>query len=144
MNPSPSHRDQVADEVLASERRLLLPEVRSSRPDLEALLHPDFREIGASGRVWSREDLVAELVAGEHPPAPEIESPRVEVVTDGVALLTYFVAGRHGPTWRSSLWTARAGGGWHVYFHQGTPAGEPVRPPGPATSAARRTTPRAG
>lgn len=120
-SPAPGRHD-AADEVLRLERRLLLPEVRSSRAALEALLHPEFREIGASGRVWGREDLIAELVTAVHPPAPSIESPRVDVIAESVALLTYTVTGRHGPTRRSSLWTTRSGGGWRVYFHQGTPA----------------------
>ena len=122
MTEPPSDGAGVAGEVLAAERRLLLPEVRASRAALEALLHPGFREIGASGRVWGREEIITELVAVTHPPAPDIESPHVEVIAAGVVLLTYAVTGRQGPTRRSSLWTARAAGGWQVRFHQGTPA----------------------
>ena len=41
------------------EQRLLDPAVRA-RPDLvAALLHPDFLEYGASGRVWDRAAVVA-------------------------------------------------------------------------------------
>lgn len=122
MTEPPSTSTDLAVEVLAAERRLLLPEVRSSRSALEALLHPDFREIGASGRLWSREEIISELVADTHPPAPDIESPQVEVIAAGIVLLTYAVTGRRGPTRRSSLWTAGSGGRWVVRFHQGTPA----------------------
>ena len=52
--------DDLAD-VVRHEQELLDPAVRA-RPDLvEALLHPDFVEYGASGHVWDRAAIVEEL-----------------------------------------------------------------------------------
>jgi hypothetical protein len=50
-------------EVVRRELLLLDPARRSSAPDVAALLHPDFREHGASGRVWDRAAIAAALGA---------------------------------------------------------------------------------
>jgi ribonuclease HI len=39
--------------VVELERLLLRPDVRADRQQVEVLLHQDFQEIGASGRVWN-------------------------------------------------------------------------------------------
>lgn len=51
---------------------LLQPHVRTSPAQLEARLHPEFFEVGASGRRWSRREVIEELppaeAAGAEPP----------------------------------------------------------------------------
>jgi hypothetical protein len=54
--------DEVAA-VIEREVALLRPEVRSSAEQLEELLDPDFGEIGKSGRLWTRGEMIAGLVA---------------------------------------------------------------------------------
>src|SRR3954451_1932975 len=51
----------VLEEVVALELRLLDPAVRADREAVERLLHPEFREIGASGRLWDRDSMTAAL-----------------------------------------------------------------------------------
>jgi hypothetical protein len=102
------------------------PQVRSDRNRLDGLLHPRFREVGRSGGVYTRADILAEF--SDQPPSYEVCSQefQVEQLTEGLALLTYKSAhiNAHGElerhTHRSSLWqlTAR---GWQMRFHQGTP-----------------------
>ena len=41
-------------QVLELELQLLDPAVRGNRVAVEQLLHPDFVEVGASGRIWDR------------------------------------------------------------------------------------------
>ncbi len=56
--------DQWDDDVraaVAGELRLMDPTVRSARDVARQLLDPDFVEVGASGRRWSREDMLAAL-----------------------------------------------------------------------------------
>ena len=113
--------EALREEILALERRLLDPAVRCNRAALEALLDPDFTEIGQSGRLWSRSEILAEL-----PAAPGFDGPRTVCdavaleVGAGVVLLTYLIA--ETGTRRSSLW--RSGEmGWRMVFHQGTPQG---------------------
>ncbi|WP_439900787.1 DUF4440 domain-containing protein [Streptomyces somaliensis] len=56
--------DPVAAAV-AGELRLLEPAVRTSREEAARLLDPEFTEVGASGRRWTREEMLAELPAME-------------------------------------------------------------------------------
>lgn len=52
------------DSVVALERELLDPACRVDSDRVATLLANDFVEIGKSGRVWNRDDLLAAL-AGE-------------------------------------------------------------------------------
>ena len=108
----------MTDEVVALELRLLDPAVRADRREVERLLHPEFREIGASGRLWDREEMVAALAEepGTAATASEVEA---RVVADGVVLVTYIAESAAGRSRRSSLWV-RGDDGWRVLFHQGT------------------------
>ena len=101
-------------------------QVRADPVRLGELLHPDFFEIGRSGRSYSRSEVLAEFA--RQPPHYEVWSQdfRVESISDHLALLTYrsahVVEGktleRH--TLRASLWQRREQG-WCLRFHQGTP-----------------------
>ena len=115
-------RDDIAvlAQIGALEQRLLDPEVRARPDEVERLLHPDFREVGASGRTWTRAALVAALRddPGAGAAMDDVQATRV---TEDVVLLTYTAVPPAGPrSRRSSVWVASAGG-WRVVFHQGTP-----------------------
>jgi hypothetical protein len=103
------------EDVVALELSLLDPEVRRSPERVERLLHPGFREFGASGRAWDRDGIVAALAAepGDGWEATEVEAHEV---ASGVALVTY----RTASSLRSSLWV-EGPEGWQMLFHQGTP-----------------------
>jgi ribonuclease HI len=111
----------MTDEVVALELRLLDPGVRADCGEVERLLHPEFREIGASGRLWDRESMVAALAEdpGTGATASEMEA---RVVDDGVVLVTYVAESAAGRSRRSSVWV-RGEDGWRVLFHQGTRCG---------------------
>ncbi len=83
----------------------------------EAVLHPAFHEVGASGRAWTRE---ATLDALDGAPAVDvpIERFRVELLGPGIALATFDTGGDR-PARRVSVWV-RDGGRWRVRFHQGS------------------------
>jgi ribonuclease HI len=110
----------MVDQVVALELRLLDPAVRADRADVERLLHPEFREIGASGRLWNRDEMVVALAEdpGTGATATEVEA---RIVADGVVLVSYVAESAAGRSRRSSLWV-RGEDGWRVLFHQGTPA----------------------
>jgi hypothetical protein len=108
------------DEVVALELRLLDPETRRSPAEVERLLHPEFREIGASGRVWDRDSIVANLAANPGEPARATEVT-ARFVADRAVLVTYAAESAGVRSLRSSLWVGEDGG-WRVLFHQGTPA----------------------
>lgn len=115
-------RTTAVEAAIERELRLLQPEVRSSPELLAELLHPQFREYGASGRDWDRTSIIEALIAGQDP------GPRPAVVSkmDGVQLapdlvhLTFDTENNGRRAHRSSLWR-RTDNGWQMYFHQGTP-----------------------
>lgn len=105
------------------------PGVPCSRARLEQMLHPDFWEIGASGRRYERDMVINVLEAQQLPPAVAASNYAVTMLNDGSALLTYHSArvGQDGvlihPTHRSSIWQY-TDGRWQLLYHQGTPAFE--------------------
>jgi ribonuclease HI len=117
-----SPADPVLRAVVDRELALLDPAVRSSREGLEALLHPDFVEIGSAGDRWHRETIVA-LLSGlgpsAHPPI-DVADVRASHVTDDVVLVVYETAHAGERAARSTVWR-REGDDWRAVFHQGTP-----------------------
>lgn len=97
------------------ERHLLDPAVRADAAALDALLHPDFTEVGASGRRWTRADMIEALVADPHC-SQDVQKLHVDELAYGIALVTYDLAG----TRRMSLWI-REVTRWYLRYHQGTP-----------------------
>ena len=116
--------DALAAEVVALERALLDPAVRGDADRLDALLHPEFSEIGASGRVWDRASMRAALLA-----EPDLRAGCEPVATTelapGLVQLVYRCTALVGDepriSLRSSLWQ-RVDGTFRLRFHQGTAA----------------------
>ncbi|WP_022925376.1 ribonuclease HI family protein [Serinicoccus marinus] len=114
--------EEVSDEdkVVALERSLLSDEVRADPAGVAGLLHPSWQEVGRSGRLRTREQLLAEI-------APLAEPVELEVVDTqrlgaDLVLVLWRGSGDGGSTLRSSLWQ-RTGQQWRQRFHQGTPEG---------------------
>ena len=127
----PPHRalwethEMIEDEVavvIERELALLTPEVRGSADQLEELLDPDFGEIGKSGRLWTRGEMITALITDTDPEQHSINVSDMSgrTVGPGFVLLTYVteVEGRRAR--RSSLWR-QSTKGWRVLHHQGTP-----------------------
>ncbi len=107
--------------VIAQERALLSAEVCCSAETVEELLDPEFREVGASGRVWTRAEMLSALAAdspGEEAPVQAMEM-HGQLLTPSLVLLSYVSerAGRRAH--RSSLWR-HSNGRWRLLYHQGT------------------------
>jgi len=119
--------DTLREEIRALERALLQPEVRRSAARLGDLLADEFREIGSSGRVFTKADILEALPAETGEAVFVMSGFEVVRLSADVVLATYAVAkitGRQTTrSLRSSIWT-RMGGGWRMLFHQGTIAGE--------------------
>lgn len=103
--------------VVERERLLLEPAVRADRSRVTQLLHPDFVEFGASGRVWDRASIIESLAAD-----PAVSGAATDLVpvrlAENVVLLTYRL--NSSGTLRSSVWVRESGAGWQCRFHQGT------------------------
>jgi ribonuclease HI len=118
--------DDDLDVVQDCERALLTGAVRGDRMSAGLLIHEDFREVGASGRIWDRERILTmmeqEAAAG---PFRVDASDMVAVgLAPDVALVTYETHSDAGHARRSSVWL-RERGRWQLRHHQGTrvPAG---------------------
>jgi len=114
--------DEAVAEVIALERALLTREVRSSAAALDALLDPEFTEAGASGRWWTRAEILAELPAGEAAAAPDRIADYAMAgrrLAADVVMLTFETDRQGRRARRVSLWR-RSGGRWRVLYHQGT------------------------
>jgi hypothetical protein len=110
-------------QAIERERLLFRPEVRGSADQLELLLDPEFTEIGASGRLWDRDALVAALTSnfGEQTQARIVDSGMAaRLLEPGVVLLTYVSESNGRRARRSSVWR-RHEDGMRVVHHQGTP-----------------------
>lgn len=123
------------DRTTAPELRGVLAELRRREPlfhgptwsslqDFDDAVAPDFWEVGASGRRYSREHVRA--VIAERMTAPQDESGwetsefQVRAMGASVYLLTYTLAKGDRVTRRLTAWRRRENR-WTVMFHQGTP-----------------------
>lgn len=121
--PAPEQIEQA----IAAERETLSPECRADPARLAALLAEDFHEFGASGGELVREGIAESVAADTDPDEPpiEIERMRGTLVADGVVMVKYTATHRGRRTHRTSLWRRRPRGGWVMFHHQGTIAGQP-------------------
>jgi hypothetical protein len=124
-NPQdPQAHDQLAADLFSLELALLDPAVRRDRARVESLLADDFQEFGASGRIWSR-DQILDMIESENPRPIAAHEFACHPIADGVTLITYRAVstppetGEPIHTLRSSLWTC-VQGQWKIRFHQGT------------------------
>ena len=119
----------LLNHIQALEVELHHPGVRCSRARLEQLLHPDFHEVGRSGRAYDRATIVEYLASLESHPVVVSESFALVELAPQVALLTYRSAheeqdkGLVNHTFRSSVWVLSPVG-WQLRYHQGTPAAQ--------------------
>ena len=108
------------------EESLLKPETRRDVEALSKLLADDFRELGASGQIYDKTEIITAL-----PNEPPLESYVISdfIVTEldvYVAMLNYRLETRHPgdavsrTTLRTSMWRL-AEHGWQMFFHQGSP-----------------------
>ncbi|HKB59858.1 MAG TPA: hypothetical protein VKC56_07395 [Gallionellaceae bacterium] len=115
----------IARQLAALEPIFHRPELGTARADFERMMVKDYWEVGASGRIYTR-DYVLEVLEQRHRAAPA--QAEHLVVTDFVCrricgdtwLATYQLEQAGGRlSRRSTLWQ-RAEAGWLALYHQGT------------------------
>jgi hypothetical protein len=114
---------KLAEELRPLEESLLSQVVRRDAARVSHLLADEFREFGASGRIFSKAEII-ELLQFEPPQALTMREYTCKSITEDLALVTYRTiraAEGHAPVEaiRSSLWIMRHGR-WQMLFHQGT------------------------
>ena len=104
--------------AIDGELRLLQRQTRQSAPEIDALLDPEFFEFGASGRLLSRDEIIATLQAEEGDSIAVHDVTAVQIAS-GVVLVTYVSDQGDRRCNRSSIWRLTPAG-WRCFFHQGT------------------------
>jgi hypothetical protein len=116
-------------EVVRRELLLLDPAVRADKDRVRELLHPNFVEFGASGRIWDAATMVDALATdsasiGSEPDSASISPMVADLIpaslSADVVLLTYRIDDPARPRLRSAVWLRNADGKWLLRFHQGT------------------------
>jgi hypothetical protein len=120
MEPNPA---TILEELSAHEPIFHRPEHGTTRADFENMTLPDFWEIGASGSIYSRDYVLAELERRHSQPqekdAWETSDFHCRKLADNVYLLTYNLQQGERKTRRSTIWQ-HTPTGWKIAFHQGT------------------------
>lgn len=112
--------EEACNEVIRRERQLLDPEMRR-QPDLvRTLLHPEFLEFGASGRIWNAESIIDALTAEQTSHEITATDFLATPLAPDVILLTFKTDSAGQACLRSSVWIQGDGHKWLLRFHQGT------------------------
>lgn len=113
----------ILDELKRREPIFHRPEFGTTQTDFENMMHADFWEIGASGRRYSRDYVLAELERRHQHPTEDIWETtgfHCRMLAPDVYLLTYMlIQDKIRKTRRATLWQ-RTEVGWKIMFHQGT------------------------
>jgi len=126
---TPPELRSVLDELIRREPIFHRPEFGTTRADFEHMTAPDFWEVGASGRRYSRQQVLDTLEQRlRYPQLEEWETSNFHCkqLAPDVFLLTYTLVQDHTrKTQRSTIWQ-NAPGGWKILFHQGTLIQDPA------------------
>ena len=114
----------IAAIVLSNEEQLLRSAVRTSPKELSALIGDEFIEIGSSGRIYTKQDVI-ETLQKESPFEGSISDFKTYTLVPKIILVTYRMeeSQKNGVqsriSIRSSIWKL-TDGKWKIIFHQGT------------------------
>lgn len=98
------------------------PELGTTRADFEAQIAPDFWEVGASGRRYSREhvlDVLEARYAEPHVDEWETSDFHCREIGPQSYAVTYILRQGERITRRLTLWR-KDDDGWKILYHQGT------------------------
>ena len=111
---------EACNEVIHRERQLLDPEVRRQPDRMRALLHPQFVEFGASGRIWNVESIIEALTSEQTSHEIMATDFLASALAPDVILLTFKTDSAGRVYLRSSVWVRIDDDQWLLRFHQGT------------------------
>ena len=108
------------------------PDLGTTRADFEAQTAPDFWEVGASGRRYSREDVLDALEARYAEPQDdrwETSDFHCREIGPSTYAVTYTLQQDERVTRRLTLWR-KEDDSWKILYHQGTIVSADAPPPG--------------
>jgi hypothetical protein len=118
---APEHT-AVQDELMQLEPIFHRADFDVSRADFEKLTVPDFWEVGASGRRYSRQFVLSTLEKRYDNPTKDVwevgDFHCLEIATDNY-LVTYTLIQGQRVSRRATIWR-RTTDGWQIVYHQGT------------------------
>ena len=112
----------ILEELQRREPIFHRPEFGTTRADFQAMTEPDFWEVGASGRRYSREYVLDVLEERYRQPLEddwEADDFHCREIAADNYLLTYTLKQGTRITRRATLWRHTAQG-WKIVYHQGT------------------------
>ena len=113
---------EVMAELMKREPLFHREEFGTTREDYERMTDPDFWEVGASGRRYSRENVVESLEGRYKNLTHEtwyIEDFQCQEVAKDNYLVTYTLFQDDRQSRRSTIWR-RSDNDWKIVYHQGT------------------------
>lgn len=113
----------VTQELMQREPLFHRPEFGTTRAAFEKMAAPEFWEVGASGRRYSRQfvlDTLEKRYATVLSDTWEIRDFHCALIAAENFLVTYTLAQGSRITRRSTIWR-RTADDWQIVFHQGTP-----------------------
>jgi hypothetical protein len=125
MEPTTSNSHEllpILEELKQLEPLLYAANGGLTREHFEKLLVPDFWEVGASGRCYSREFVLSVLDERQRHPIEEpwqTSDHQVRKIAEHNYLLTYTLHQATRTSRRASVWR-RTDTGWQMLYHQGT------------------------
>ena len=108
----------LKDKIYKLELSHLDPDIRHSVKKLENLLADEFIEIGSSGKIYHKNDILKWLPL-ESPRQFVVEDFSIIILSEDIVLTTYKLTSEAVSSLRSSLWKFN-GNEWKMVFHQGT------------------------
>lgn len=112
----------VRDELMRREPLFHRAEFGRTREDFERMTSPEFWEVGASGRRYSRQFVLSTLEGRYESPTEDVweigDFHCLEIASDNY-LVTYTLIQGQRVTRRSTIWR-RANDDWQIVYHQGT------------------------
>ena len=113
----------VLEELVQREPIFHRPELGTTTADFENMTDPDFWEVGASGRRYSREFILRALEERHKKPQTDVWEAsdfRCQRLAPDLYLLTYtLLQDKKRRTRRSTMWR-QTPLGWKIVYHQGT------------------------
>ncbi len=119
------NQNQISSYLKKLEKELLTQNVRKNPDRLDQLMDDNFREIGSSGKVWSKQTAI-EALKNEAFLETQIKQFKFTLLDENVALITYVAHKKmkadvpDAVSYHSSVWILRDTE-WKMIFHQGTP-----------------------
>jgi hypothetical protein len=118
---APEHM-AVLRELVEREPLFHRPQFGTTREDFEKMTAPEFWEVGASGRRYSRQFVLETLEKRYENPTEDVweigDFHCLEIAADNY-LVTYTLVQGERMTRRATIWRLTAEG-WQVVYHQGT------------------------